>query len=329
MSGVAASVVVCTHNRSARLARCLAALSAQSAAANEYEVIIVDNGSSDDTRDLATAFCRRHPAFRYISEPNPGVAVARNTGVRDSAGAILAFADDDTEPEPSWLQRILGCFRALPDVGVVGGEIIPMWGAERPDWLTDRLLRPLSAGLKWSSTPCFLGAEQWLIECNSAYRKEVLFQVGGFPEHLGRVGDSLLSGEGGVNLLIARAGHGLYYDPSILVRHHIPASRLTQAWFRRRVFWQGVTLNLLHRYVEDRAHEMGLGEATKRARRWEPVVVPVSAAAWASLFEDCYAEDFADQLDRLEALGYLLQSQFVVVGTGTRPPAPVACSRGA
>ena len=316
MRRAAASVVVCTHGRSALLARCLTALEAQSALPGQYEVIIVDNGSSDDTREVAASFCRGHRNFHYVYEQNPGVAIARNTGVRNSAGEIVAFADDDTEPEMVWLQRILTRFRTLPrDVGVVGGEIIPIWGAERPDWLTDKLLRPLSAGLKWSPEPRFLAPEHWLIECNTAYRKEILLQVGGFPEHLGRVRDSLLSGEGGVNLLIARAGYRLYYDPSILVRHHIPAARLTRTWFRRRVFWQGVTLNLLHRYVDATARRLGFSEPAGQARAWEEIVVPISATAWSELFDDPGPDDFGDQLDRIEALGYLLKSQSVVVGS--------------
>ena len=89
--------------------------------------------------------------------------------------------------------------RLSGDVGVIGGDVIPIWEADRPDWLTDTLLRPLSAGLKWSAEPRFLRSGEWLIEVNSAYQREALLSIGGFPEHLGRVGDSLLSGEGGVN----------------------------------------------------------------------------------------------------------------------------------
>jgi glucosyl-dolichyl phosphate glucuronosyltransferase len=309
------SVVVCTQNRSAYLGRCLKAIETQAPPGGRYDVIIVDNGSSDDTQEVAASFCRRHANFYYIHERNPGVAIARNTGVRNSSGDIIAFADDDTEPERSWLEQIFAWFRTLPDdVGVLGGDIIPVWQAKRPDWLTDPLLRPLSAGLKWSAEPRFLGPEQWLIECNSAYRKSALLKVGGFPEHLGRVGESLLSGEGGVNLLIARAGHRLFYDPRILVRHHIPASRLTRTWFRRRVFWQGVSLNLLHRYVEERAHQLRLSEPSPQARGWEEIVVPATAAAWADLFDDGSARDFTEQLNQLEGLGYLLESQSVVMG---------------
>jgi hypothetical protein len=133
------------------------------------------------------------------------------------------------------------------DIGIVGGDVIPVWETERPEWLTDDLLRPLSAGLKWSTEPRVLCSGEWLAEVNAAYNKEILVRIGGFREHLGRVGEILLSGEGGVDRLIQRAGFKLYYDPEILARHHVPATRLTRTWFRRRYFWQGVSLNMLNR----------------------------------------------------------------------------------
>jgi glucosyl-dolichyl phosphate glucuronosyltransferase len=314
-SSIAISVVVCTRNRQAVLAECLRAIEAQTLPPRDHEVLVVDNGSDDETRDVASVFCRRNAHFRYRCEDRVGLSVARNTGVRHSRGAVVAFTDDDAAPEPQWLEQILARLQELPDeVGVVGGDVIPVWETERPDWLSDVLLRPLSAGLKWSAEPRFLRPGEWLIEVNSAYRKAALLAIGGFPEHLGRVGDSLLSGEGGVNLLIERAGGRLFYDPAILVRHHIPAARLTRTWFRRRMFWQGVTMNLLMRYVDETAHRLGLPERLEQARVWEEIVVPMSAAAWAELFDDRSQASFETQLDRFQNLGYLLQSQAVVMG---------------
>jgi glycosyltransferase involved in cell wall biosynthesis len=313
--GAGISAIICTRDRSTYLARCLKALAHQTLAANRYEVIIVDNGSSDDTGDVAASFCRRNANFRYLREDRPGLAIARNSGIAISSSEIVAFTDDDAEPEPSWLQRALARFEEHPqEAAIVGGDVIPVFEAERPAWLSDDLLRPLSAGLKWSTEPRFLRAGEWLVEVNAAYKKKVLLQIGGFPEHLGRVGELLLSGEGGVDRLIRRAGFRLFYDPSILVRHNIPAARLTRTWFRRRSFWQGVSLNLLHRYVEETARRLGLPDEARHARVWEEVVVPVSTRAWGDLFDDRSASDFGQQLSCLEQLGYLLESQSVVLG---------------
>lgn len=309
------SAIICTRNRSAYLARCLKALSQQTLSRQGFEVVVVDNGSSDDTGSVAAAFCGRHENFRCIREERPGLAIARNTGLAISSADIVAFTDDDAEPEPSWLERMLARFREHPqDAGIVGGDVIPVFEAERPPWLSDDLLRPLSAGLKWSTEPRFLRAGEWLVEVNAAYKKEVLRQIGGFPEHLGRVGELLLSGEGGIDRVIRRAGFKLFYDPAILVRHNIPAARLTRTWFRRRSFWQGVSLNLLHRYVEETARRLGLPDGERHARIWEEIAVPISARAWGDLFDDRSTMEFGQQLATLEQLGYLLESQSVVLG---------------
>ncbi len=309
------SAVVCTRDRSTYLQRCLKALEKQSLPRHLYEVIVVDNGSSDDTASVAESFCRRLPNFHTIAEPKAGLSIARNAGIAASRTDIVAFTDDDAVPDRTWLERISGYFAALPDtVGIVGGDVVPVWEAERPAWLSDFLLRPLSAGLMWSTEPRFLRRGEWLVEVNSGYRKSALLQVGGFPERLGRVGDLLLSGDGAVNLLIERAGYQLYYDPRILVSHHIPPSRLTKEWFRRRSFWQGVSMNLLHRYVEDTARELGFPDSPVRQRPWEEIVVPISPAAWADLFDDRSTTEFTAQLIQIEQLGYLMESQSIVVG---------------
>jgi hypothetical protein len=88
---------------------------------------------------------------------------------------------------------------------------------------------------------------------------------------------------------------------------------VTRTWFRRRSFWQGVSLNLLHRYVEETARKLGLPD-TARPRVWEEIVVPISPREWGDLFDDRSATDFGDQLACLEQLGYLLESQSVVLG---------------
>ena len=314
-SGCAISVVVCTRDRSAYLAQCLKALEKQTLPVRLFEVVVIDNGSSDDTASVAASFCDRRPNFRYHLEARAGLSIARNRGIRESVAPIVAFTDDDAEPDPTWAERLVQRFEEHPhDVGIVGGDVVPVWETERPAWLSEHLLRPLSAGLKWSTEARMLRGGEWLVEVNSAYKRAALDRVGGFPEKLGRTGDLLLSGDGAINLLIQRAGYRLFYDPAILVRHHIPASRTTKEWFRRRSFWQGVSMNLLHRYVETMARQLGLQDAPLQARAWEEVVVPTSATAWAELFDDRSTGDFHDQLNQLEQLGYLMELQSVVVG---------------
>jgi glycosyltransferase involved in cell wall biosynthesis len=308
------SVIVATLDRARYLRECLDGLLTQTAAADQYEVIVVDNGSTDETPAIVKQYCERAPNFSYLREERTGLSVARNAGVRASRADIVAFTDDDAVPELSWVERIVARFESLgSEVAVLGGEVRPIWGAPRPEWLSDELLRPLSAGLLWSPTARVLRGDEWLVEVNIAYRKAVLLEFGGFAEQLGRVGDTLMSGEGCINLLLIRAGRQLFYDPEIVVGHHIPASRLTRGWFRRRFFWQGVSMNRVAQYVEQVSAAMKLPDP-QYARRWEEIEVPSSAAAWADLFEDRTETPFVKQVFHLEQLGYLLQSQSLIVG---------------
>ncbi len=309
------AVVVATLDRCDYLNLCLQALGRQSAAADSFEVIIVDNGSADRTAGIAAAACSQHSNMIYVREERRGLSIARNAGVARSRADLVAFTDDDAIPNADWVERILARFATLPaEVAVLGGEVIPIWEGPRPDWLTDPLLRPLSAGLMWAPAARLLRDDEWLVEVNIAYRRARLIEFGGFAEQLGRVGNNLMSGEGCINQLMARAGLRCFYDPEILVGHHIPASRLTQGWYRRRYFWQGVSMNIVAQYVDRAAEELGLQHSAGSARRWEEIVVPASAAAWADLFDDRSAMPFGEQIFMLEQLGYLLQSQAILSG---------------
>lgn len=318
MSSVTAprvSVVVATLDRCNYLRLCLDALARQTAGFESFEVIVVDNGSVDETAEVVRGFCGQGRNVSYVYEERPGLSAARNAGIRASRAEIVAFTDDDAVPDPQWVERIATRYEMLGDeVAVLGGEVRPIWEAPRPDWLTNELLRPLSAGLLWGPTARLVREEEWLVEVNIAYRRSRLIEFGGFAEQLGRVGDTLLSCEGLVNLLMARAGLQAYYDPSILVGHHIHASRLTRTWFRRRYFWQGVSMNRVHNYLEQMSAALKLPQPSHFSRSWEEIVLPASAAAWADLFDDRSETPLEQQVFVLEQLGYLLESQSLIAG---------------
>lgn len=309
------SVVVATLNRCDYLRLCLEALARQTADSSGFEVVVVDNGSTDATQAFVRDLSARTPNLRYVREARLGLSVARNAGLRESRADIVAYTDDDAVPHPQWVERIIARFEALgQDVAILGGDVRPIWEAPRPDWLTDALLRPLSAGLLWGPAARMLVGDEWLMEVNIAYRKARLVEFGGFAEQLGRVGDTLLSSDGCVNLLMGRAGLRCYYDPQIVVGHHIHASRLTRAWFRRRHFWQGVSNCRVRAYLDQMSAALKLPETRLSPNSWEEVVVPASAAEWADLFDDRSRTPFENQLAALEQLGYLLQSQGLLSG---------------
>lgn len=241
--GIIVSAVICTHNRAGRLVMAIQSLVDQHMPREQYEIIIVDNCSTDSTREIVEQFSREYNV-RYIYEPNLGLSYARNTGWRNARGNYVAYLDDDATACPAWLSKIVETFETvIPRPGCVGGKVDPIWEAPRPSWISDELLTGLTV-IDWSDTPQILSDldQKWLVGANAAFPTEVLEQVGGFVSGLDRAGKNLLSG-GDVFLTkqIKKAGYTCFYHPEIAIRHHIPKSRLNQRWFIRRYYWQGLS----------------------------------------------------------------------------------------
>lgn len=237
------SVVICTHNRAAYLAKAIQSVVDQCLPWDDYEVIVVDNRSTDDTREVVDRFSDRAP-LRYVFEPMLGLSRARNAGWRNAHGRYVAYLDDDAVAAPGWLRAIRDTFETVvPTPGCVGGRVAPIWEAPRPPWLSDEILTSLTV-IDWSDTPHViqnLDAE-WLVGANIAFPRDVLTRMDGFHPGLDRAGTNLLSG-GDVFLQkqIARAGYDCFYQPTVAVSHHVPAARLRKSWFVRRYYWQGVS----------------------------------------------------------------------------------------
>ena len=236
------SVIICTHNRAYYLPKAIQSLIDQRFNPNHFEVIVIDNCSTDDTEVIVKQNAREN--LRYVYESQLGLSYARNTGWRKAQGKYVAYLDDDAIACPLWLSTILDVFETIqPQPGCVGGKADPIWEATRPYWLSDELITGLTV-IDWSPTPKFLPdlSQQWLVGTNIAFPKAVLEECGGFIDGLDRSGKHLLSG-GDVFLekKLVQAGYSCYYHPKMAIGHHIQQSRLDKKWFIRRYFWQGVS----------------------------------------------------------------------------------------
>lgn len=235
------SAIICTYNRAEYLRKAIKSLVEQTLSKDNYEIIIVDNASEDNTKEVVKEFSDVSN-LRYIYEAKLGLAQARNTGWQAAKGEYVAYIDDDTTASPSWLKKVLEVYGSVtPQPGCVGGKIEPIWEAPRPSWLPDSKLGDLAI-VNWSDKPVILSEEQWLAGANMSLPKKILEEVNGFQIGLGRTGNKLFTGE---DILLQRQlirkGYSCFYHPEILVWHHIPASRLTKSWFIKRAFWQGVS----------------------------------------------------------------------------------------
>lgn len=236
------SVIVCTYNRAAYLRKALRSLCGQAFPKDAFEVLVVDNNSTDDTARLVREEFAGEENVRYIFEPVQGLSQARNTGWRNARGEYVAYLDDDAVASERWLAEIQVAFgTTIPQPAVVGGEIDLAWEAPRPPWLIDAWLVYLG---KFDLAPAsrWLGSEEWVGGGNCAFKRDVLAQIGGFDTQVGRKGDSLISND---EVLLFRklqeSGRRLYYRPAMKIWHSVPEERLTLPWFERRFFWQGVS----------------------------------------------------------------------------------------
>lgn len=248
------TVLICTCNRAARLARTLEYFAALQPADYTAELIVVDNRSTDDTAQvIAAAAARTALPIAYAYEPQQGKSFALNHGLRLAAGDVLALTDDDVLPGDRWLDRIVDVFRTR-DVQFVGGKVLPAWETPPARALLTRrgqdIWGPLAL-VDYGDAPFDYAADapgqRLPVGANLSFRRAIVEEIGGWRNDLGKVNNTLISGEDHeIFLRLKRAGaYRGAYDPAIVVYHDVPASRLTAAYFRRWFFAWGRTAGLM------------------------------------------------------------------------------------
>lgn len=244
------SLIICTRNRSASLKETLEKIPFQNYCNEKLEVLIVDNASDDDTREVVNHFLGNFPfQIKYFYEEQLGLSAARNRGVAEASGEIVVFLDDDAFPKDSdWLENLVSVFDD-PAVSVAGGDLEPIWPeGNRPVWIHDLLLYSLGITQFGLNEQSQLRYPLYPWGANIAYRKQRIEKMNGFPEMLGRQGDLLLSGEeSALCMLLDYNGDKVVYAPGAVVKHVIASDRLKESWFVNRAKQQGITDAILEK----------------------------------------------------------------------------------
>lgn len=242
MAGI--SVVVCTYNRAGLLRRCLGHLLAQTADPRSWELIVVDNNSTDDTRLVVESFESSALTIRYCVETQQGVSQARNRGFREARTGVVAYTDDDVFPDPGWLEALQRC---LLETGAdaVGGSIRLLVEGTLPPWWGPFFATMLGE-LDLGERRVRLRPGQQLNTGNAAFRTELLQRSGGFLPVLGR-SESRPAGMEDTVLMsqVLAAGMHVVYEPAATVSHRIGPERLDWSHFERLLEAQGASLALL------------------------------------------------------------------------------------
>ena len=230
------SVVLPTYNRAADLERAVESVLQQTADPRVYEVIVVDNNSTDGTGQVLERLKARYPdQLRTVVERQQGVSYARNAGIATALAPIVAFFDDDVRVAPDWIETIIRVFRESPGTEVIGGKVLPEWGAPPPGWLTPAHWSPLALQ-DFGDRPMLMSASnpRGLISANLACRQSVFQRIGGFSPVFQRVKDAIGSVEDGEwNRRLWAAGLSGLYVPQLLTSTHVPGDRLTRRYHRR------------------------------------------------------------------------------------------------
>ena len=240
-----ASVIIATYNRAALLDECLTHLRAQRFTAGD-EVIVVDNGSTDETAAVVAAHQRTWTtSLRLLRETRPGKSHAIAHALGAAAGDLLVFTDDDVNVGAGWIEAIRGAM-SDPGVAMAGGPVAARWESTVPQWLRravaehPRLGAPIAL-LDYGDECAILG-ERTLLGANLAVRRDIFVAVGGFPTHLGKLRGTLLSGEDHeLCRRVQASGHRAVYTPGAVVYHWVPAERARVPYFLNWFFWSGIT----------------------------------------------------------------------------------------
>jgi len=250
MTALCASVIVCTQDRAETLRGLLHQLRGQSFPGDAFEIIVVDNGSADHTREVVEELASTPGVhMAYVWEGRRGITFARNRGAEIARHPYLAYVDDDCSVGQNWLANLLLGFDLEDDVVAVGGRVELGWGQQaKPAWMSRKLERWLGANEYLGNKPCILKDGERVIECNMALRRESWAASRGFLG-MEQFGSRHMAASEIVYLLaqLVRQGGKAAYMPSALATHHVRARDMK--WMLQRAYWQGASDAILEELV--------------------------------------------------------------------------------
>ncbi len=216
------TVVVPTYNRANHVAECLDSVFKQKP--GWCNVLVIDNLSDDGTSDLLKRRYGWRSDFKLLSPPERiSIAEARNYGLREADGDIVAFIDDDCVACEGWLEKLVSRFSLDEKIGCVGGRIKPIFLDQPPKWLR-RDVYGLLGLTNWGNS---VKEIFFPIGGNMALRREAAMGVGGFQEKLGPRGVKLFGEEISISERLRGAGYRVVYEPEAVVLHKMWGERLS------------------------------------------------------------------------------------------------------
>jgi len=220
------SIIVCTYNRCDILRACLDSLAKQTIPADRYEVIVVDNNSTDSTGIVATDYAQRYSHFKAITEPKQGLSNARNRGWKEAVSDWVAYIDDDARASPQYGERLLYIIEHYP-FECFGGVYTPWYKYGKPRWFRDEY-----ASNRAVQDHTGILSKGFVSGGNFVIRKALLEEFGGFQPSLGmRPGKIAYGEETLLQMQLRDAGYTIGFDPRLTIEHLVGSEKLSPWWF--------------------------------------------------------------------------------------------------
>ncbi|MFW5850695.1 MAG: glycosyltransferase [Bacteroidota bacterium] len=241
------SAVICTYNREEYILDSLMSLRDQTLDRSEYEIILVDNNSTDATPLKCMEFSRSvsdvNLNYHYYHETRQGLSYARNRGIECAQGEIIVFLDDDAVASQTYLEEIVAFFEQHTNVSAIGGRIFPKYEKPKPSWMPE-VLTPLFSIINLGEKDKPFRSGKYPIGANMAFRRSVFDVCGGFNTELGRTGKNMMGGEE-KDLFYRMQQHNLFvwYAAKPWVYHIIPESRMTKDFLKNQAIGVGMSEN--------------------------------------------------------------------------------------
>lgn len=266
------SVILCTYNRERYIYNVLESIAA--GGFGDYEIVLVNNNSTDGTEDECQRFAKNHPEvrMRYCVEKQQGLSYARNRGIVESQGEVLVYVDDDAVVNREYLQTYADFFNRNKEAVAAGGPITPRYdGCEEPSWMSHYTRQLVTGELNLGSREREFPKGAFPGGGNAAYRKSVFDAVGLFNVELGRKGNSLIGAEE-KDLFDKMTSRGMkfYYLPNAILYHLIPPKKLTQDYFDRLTYGIGVSERYRTQQIGKKKY---LARLAKEAVKWGGTLV--------------------------------------------------------
>jgi glucosyl-dolichyl phosphate glucuronosyltransferase len=282
------SVIICTYNRADLLATLLQTLAEQQIDLADYEILVIDNNSTDETSVVCDTFAARYPNVRYYMEPQQGLSHARNRGWQEAQGTYIAYIDDDCKAPATWLTIAKAVIEQVaPDV--FGGPYFPFYNSPKPAWFRDEygswIFGVEKAGDIWRAVEHAVAVAPGILHGGNLFlRRELPAIAGGFDQTLGMNGHQLAYGEETALLLrlhTIRPTTSFTYEPRLFVYHLVRAEKLS-------IWWQ-LQSKIIHGEAAYRIYHVG----RQPFPWWMTLLMPmyIAAICYRALFRAWFRRD--------------------------------------